>query len=334
MNRGSLTFILTLAAALGIAPEPTFGQDFYAGKRLTIVAGFAPGGGYDIYARLIAKHLGRHIPGNPTAIVQNMPGAGSLTAVKNLYVNAPQDGTVMTIFATALIQQSLSAPEVDVDFSKLRYVGSASASPLLCYAWHQTGIRTLDDLLKKEFIIGTASKGASSYIGGMLLKSMLNAPMKIIQGYTSTADTLIAIERRELDGDCGAWTNLSVDWLENKKVHPIVRFSKSVGKGMPDIPNLIDVVKTTEEKQIVALVTSPFEMGRPFVMGPDVPEDRLRLVRRAFDSMLKDPEFREDVEKSRVDVIGPMSGDELQAAVMAIYGTSKEVVMKATKAIE
>lgn len=334
MKRAIFTAAVALIFALSLAPESAVGQEFYSGKRITVVVGFAPGGGYDIYGRLVAKHLGKHVPGKPTAIVQNMPGAGSLTAVKHLYVNAPQDGTVMSLFSPALVQQSLSNPQVDADFSRLKYIGSASASPLLCYSWHQSGIRNLDDLLKKEFIIGTASKGASSYIGGRLLQSMLNAPVKIIQGYNSTADTLIAIERRELDGDCGAWTNLSPDWLENKKVNLLVRFSKAVGKGMPDIPNLIDVVKTTEEKQIVALVTSPFEMGRPFAMGPDVPDDRVRLLRRGFDAMVKDPEYLEDVEKQRVEAIGPMSGEDFQAAVNGFYSTSKEVVMKATKAID
>jgi tripartite-type tricarboxylate transporter receptor subunit TctC len=333
MMRSALTLGLTLGASLGLLSQPAAAQDFYAGKRITVVVGSAPGGGYDIYGRLFAKHIVKHVPGSPTAVVQNMPGAGSLTAVKHLFVNAPQDGTTISSFAPALIHQSLSNPEVDVDFGKLKYIGSASASPLLCYSWHQSGINNLDDLTKKPFVIGTATKGASSYIGGRLLQSMLNAPVKLVQGY-ETNSTLIAIERRELDGDCGAWTNLSKDWLENKKVNLLVRFSKSVGKGMPDIPNLIDVVNTEEQKQIVALVTLPFETGRPFTMGPGVPDDRVTLVRRAFDKMVKDPEYLEDVEKMRVESIGPMTGEDFQKMVAGIYNTSKDIVVKATKAID
>lgn len=329
----------TIATAVALvamthALTPAKADDFYAGKRLSIVAGFAPGGGYDSYARVLSRHIGRHVPGNPTTIVQNMPGAGSLTAVKHLYTTAPQDGTVMAIFNGALIQQALSNPDLGVDFTKMRFVGSASGLPLLCYAWHATGIKTLDDLRTKEFIIGSSSKGSSSYIGGALLKSMLRAPVKVVLGYPGTAETLIAIERGELHGDCGAWTNISPDWLANNKVTPIVRFSRSVGTGMPDIPHIADVVKTEEERQIIALVASPYEMGRLFIMGPDVPPDRLATLRAGFNATLKDPDFLADVEKARLEVIGPMTGEQVEASVRELYGTSKDIVVKAMKAIE
>jgi tripartite-type tricarboxylate transporter receptor subunit TctC len=326
---------LGLLAAAAAAGTVEAAEDFYKDKRITVVAGFTPGGGYDAYGRLLVRHLGKHIPGNPSLVLQNMPGAGSLTAVKHLYTNAPQDGTVMTIFNPGLIAQSLTPSEVDEDFTKLRFVGSATSEAILCYAWHTAGIKTLDDVLKqKEYIMGGASKGSTSYISGALLKATLKAPIRYVLGYPGTNELQLAVERGELHGDCGSWSSLPADWIEGKKIVPYIRFSKARVAGMPEVPNLVDLLKDPADRQTVNLITSAYEIGRPFVMSGNVPADRLALVRSAFVKMLADKEFLEEAEKAKRPIVAPMTGEQVDAMVKELYATPKDVVTKASKMIE
>ena len=331
----TMTVVLGLLAAVVASAGPSSAQDFYKDKRITIVAGFTPGGGYDAYGRLVMRHLGKHIPGNPSLVLQNMPGAGSLTAVKHLYTNAPQDGTVMTIFNPGLISQSLTPSEVDEDFTKLRFVGSATSEAILCYAWHATGIKSLDDLLKqKEYIMGGTGKGSTSYIGGAMLKGMLGAPIRYVLGYPGTNELQLAVERGELHGDCGSWSSITPEWVNEKKIVPYIRFSSAKVAGMPDIPNLVDVLKDPAQRQTVNLITAAYEIGRPFVMSGNVPADRLALVRSAFAKMLEDKEFLEGADKAKRPIVGPMTGEAVDALVKQIYATPKDVVAKASKVIE
>jgi tripartite-type tricarboxylate transporter receptor subunit TctC len=332
---------LSLAAAFGLAAAlnvtAAAAEDFYKGKRLTVVVGFTPGGGYDAYARLIARHYGRLIPGEPAVVVQNMPGAGSLTAVKYLSTTAPQDGTIMTAFNPGLIAQSLSTPqEVDIDFTKeTRFVGSATSEVRICYAWHASGVKTVEDLLKRDqFIVGATTKGSSSYINSSLLKNLLGAKIKHVVGYPGSAEQRLAIEQGELEGDCGAYGSIPEEWIRDKKIFPLVKFSRASVAGMPPMPAILDLVKTTEQKQILNLLLSASEIGRPYVVGPKVPAERLEILRRAFDRMIKDKEFLEEAEKTNREVIGPMSGEEVEAALKDIYATPKEIVAKAGAAIE
>jgi tripartite-type tricarboxylate transporter receptor subunit TctC len=336
MTKTMTVFALAgLAAAVAAGSPVSAADDFYKDKRITIVAGFTPGGGYDAYGRLVARHLGKHIPGNPSLVLQNMPGAGSLTAVKYLYTTAPQDGTVMTIFNPGLIAQSLTPTEVDEDFTKLRFVGSATAEAILCYAWHEAGIKTLDDVLKqKEYVMGGASKGSTSYISGALLKATLNAPIKYVLGYPGTNELQLAVERGELQGDCGSWSSLPPDWVEGKKIVPYIRFSKAQVEGMPEVPNLVDLLKDPAQRQTVNLVTSAYEIGRPFVMSGNFPAYHLAIVRKAFAEMLVDKEFLDEAAKSKRPVVGPMTGEQVDAMVKELYATPKDVVAKASKMIE
>lgn len=341
MIRSSLR-LLSLAAAFGLAAalnvaSAEAAEDFYKGKRLTIVVGFTPGGGYDAYARLIARHYGRLIPGEPNIVVQNMPGAGSLTAVKYLSTTAPQDGTVVTAFNPGLISQSLSSPqEVDIDFTKeARFVGSATSEVRICYAWHASGVKTIDDLLKRqEFIVGATTKGSSSYINSSLLKSLLGAKIKHVVGYPGSAEQRLAIERGELEGDCGAYGSIPEEWIRDHKAIPLVKFSRASVANMPPMPHILELVKTTEHKQILNLLLSASEIGRPYVVGPKVPPERLDILRRAFDRMVQDKEFLAEAEKTNREVIGPMSGEEIEASIKEIYATPKEIVDKAGKAVE
>ena len=200
-------------------PPGATAQDFYRGKTVTIVVGYSAGGGYDQYTRLLARHIGRHIPGNPNIVVQNMPGAASLTSVRYLSATAPKDGTVITMFDPGLILESLSAPErFNVKFSDYQWLGAMSREITLCYAWHATGIKTFDDMMKrKEFLIGLTAKGSAVYANGAVLRKLFKAPLRQIAGYPGSNEQRLAVERGELEGACASWSAIPQDWIVNQQ---------------------------------------------------------------------------------------------------------------------
>jgi tripartite-type tricarboxylate transporter receptor subunit TctC len=307
---------------------------FYAGKTINIIVGFSPGGGYDRYARLLARSLGKHIPGQPNVVVQNMPGAGSLVAVRSLDTTAPQDGTVMVAFNPGLIMQSLAEPEkVKLKFSDLAWVGSVSGDIRICYAWHATGLRTWDDIAKRdEFIIGGTAPGSSSYNNSATLKNVLGLNIRRVLGYPGSAEQRLAIERGELEGDCGSWSSINPEWRQSKKINPFVRFSRETTPDMPDMPYVGDLAKTAEQKEIIEFLTEASQFGTPYVMSKQVPPERLAVIRKAFIETTKDPEFLADAQKSQLPV-DPTPGDEAAKIVEALYKSPPELVAKAKEAI-
>lgn len=317
--------IVLATGAAGVAQA----QDF-KGKQVKVVVGFSPGGGYDAYGRLLARHIGRHIPGSPQVIVQNMPGASSMKAVKFLDAGAPHDGTVMTIFNPGLITQSMTNPEkVTIDFAKLRFVGSVSSDIRLCYFWGKSGIKSMEDVLKRpQIVMGATAIGSSSYINGALLRNMFGAKIKHVLGYPGSAEQRIAIERGELEGDCGAWGSTPQNWIKNKQINMVVRFSKASAPDMPSMPYIMDFVKTTEQRQILNVILAPSEIGRPFVMSAKNPAPALASLRNAFMATIKDKAFLAEAGKGNREVIGPMSGEEAETAIREIYATPKAVIAK------
>jgi tripartite-type tricarboxylate transporter receptor subunit TctC len=309
--------------------------DFYDGKTITIISGFSPGGGYDTYGRLVANHLGKHAPGTPSIIVRNMPGASSMKSVKYLYTTASQDGTTLTIFNPGLVEQSLTNPSVvDVDFTKLRFVGSVTSEVRVCYLTQARGIDSLDGFLKGGlFNFGATSTGATSYTGAALLKNLFGAQVKHVTGYPGSSEQRLALERGELDGMCGSWTSIPADWVRDKKVTPIVRFGRAEIDGWPKMPYIVDLAKTEEQRQILDLVLASSEFGRPFAMGPQVPETQLAIIRQAFDAMLKDSAFITEAEKRQLEIIAPMTGQEIESVIAKIYKTPPAVISKAAEAL-
>ncbi len=282
-------------------------------------------------AELVARHIGKYIPGKPVVIVQNMPGASSMKAIRYLDAGAPMDGTVMTIFNPGLIAQALTEPnKVKVDFTKLHFVGSVSSDIRLCYFWGKTGIRNWDDMLKRpQIVMGATATGSSAYLNGALLRNMFGAKIKHVLGYPGSAEQRIAIERGELDGDCGAWGSTPANWIHEKKINMIVRFSRASAPDMPEMPYILDMAKTNEQKQILNLVLAPSEIGRPFVMSAETPAGKLAVMRTAFMETVKDKAFLAEAEKGKREVIGPLDGEAAEAAVREIYKTPKAVIAKA-----
>jgi tripartite-type tricarboxylate transporter receptor subunit TctC len=329
INRRALALTLVLA---GLAAAPARAQDdFYKGKTVNIVVGFTAGGGYDVNARTVARHLGKHIPGNPNVIVQNMPGAGSLQSVRYLDATAPKDGTVTTVFNPGLITQSIVEPErVNLDFRKLAWLGIVTADYRVCYGFGPNGVKTWDDMMKrKEFILGSTAKGAGNYINGATLRLVFGAPVRQILGFPGSAEQRIAIERGELDGDCGSYSSLPADWIRDRKAHAFVRFTEKVPPEIPASAVFINTfTKTDEQRQILNVLNAADEVGRPFIMSRQVPAERLAILRKAFNDTMKDPAFLVDMEKQQLPV-NPATGEESEATVAKMTNVSPAVAAKA-----
>jgi tripartite-type tricarboxylate transporter receptor subunit TctC len=324
--------LLVLAlASLMAAPTLARADDFYKGKTFTIVVGFSPGGGYDVNARGLARHLSAHIPGNPNIIVQNMPGAGSLTSVRYLDVTAPKDGTAMTIFNPGLVTQSIMQPEkVQLDFRKFGWIGVITPDFRVCYGFGPNGVKSWDDMMhRKEFVLGSTARGSGNYINGATLREVFHAPIKQILGFPGSAEQRLAIERGELDGDCGSYSSIPIEWIRDGSAHPFVRFTE---QRPPEIPESVAYIgtfaKTDEQRQILDVLDASDEVGRPFIMSKQVPPDRVAILRKAFDDTMQDKEFLADMEKQQLPV-NPISGEEAETIVAKMMNAPPAVVAKA-----
>jgi tripartite-type tricarboxylate transporter receptor subunit TctC len=332
VGRGAawLVAMLVLAAGLGSARA----QDFYKGRTLTIVVGFSAGG-FDLNARLLARHIGRHIPGNPDVIVQNMPGAGTLKSVLYLDTNAPRDGTVVTTFNFGQIGESRLAPDkVKVDFRKFSWIGSISQDLSVCYTWSTLGLRTLAELRRHGTVhMGLTGVGTSSDINQKILKEIFKVAVQQVAGYPGSADERLAVERGELDGDCGAWSSLPEDWVAGAKINPVFRSAPVTAPDLPaDVPYVADIAPTAREADVIRLLTASGRLGRPFLASAGVPAERVALLRRAFDETMKDPDFIADARKGRWPV-SPQSGEEALRTVEGIYATPEDIVQAARKIV-
>ena len=311
-------------------------EDFYKDRTINIVVGFTPGGGYDAYGRQLARFLPDHIPGKPNIIVQNMPGAGSMTAVRALDFTQPKDGTVMVIFNPGLIVQSLAQPEkVPVDFSKYSFVGVVTPDFRVCYGYGPKGVTSWDDMMaRKEFILGGTGKGSGNYVNGATLREVFNAPIRQILGFPGSNEQRLAIERGELDGDCGSFHSLPASWLRDGKVHPFVRFTRDKESDMPDNARFIeDFAKTQDQRDLLAVLNAGDEVGRPFIVSRDVPADRLAILRKAFDSLMTDPVFKAEMAKQALPV-HPINGPVSDQMVARIMKTPRAIADKARKIFE
>ena len=326
-------FAAILLAAL---PAQVQAQDtFYKDKTISLVVGYSAGGGYDQYARMLARHYGRHILGNPNVIVQNMPGAASMTSVRYLDATAPKDGTVITTFDPGLITQMLTADKPVVRFSDFHWIGTLLRDIRICYAWGATGIRTMADVYKrKEFLIGVTAKGSNAYVNGAILRNVLKVPVRQISGYPGSAEQRMALERGELEGNCGSWTAMPPDWIAQKKFNSLLRFSEKRPADMPaDVPYVLDVAKTQEEKDVIDILNSPGELGRPFIVARQVPAERVAILRKALQATLKDEGFLTDAKKQKL-LLDPVEGEEAEKIMKTIYAAPPALVSKARAVLE
>ena len=304
-------------------------QEFYAGKTINLVVGYSAGGGYDQYARLLARHMGRYIPGNPNIVVQNMPGAATLNAVRHLSANAPRDGTAITMFDPGLILESLSQPDrYKLKLTNYQWIGGMSREVTICYAWHATGIRTIEDMLRrKEFLIGLTAKGSAVYANGRALQKLFNAPIRQIAGYPGSNEQRMAIERGELEGACASWSAIPQDWIRSKHINPLLKFAATQPANMPPTPYVNDLAKNDDERALLNILNAPGELGRPFIMAREVPRERVQLLITAFNRTLQDETLLAEAGKQLLP-IDLFSAAESERIIATIYAAPPELIRK------
>jgi len=323
-----------LAAFIGPARAQDV-ADFYRGKTVTLVIGFSAGGGYDLYARLLARHLGRHIPGEPNVVPQNREGAGSERATLYLYNAAAKDGSVIGTFSRSMAVAPLldNAP---FDATRFSWLGSISRDVSVCMTWHTSPIRTFDDMLAKPFTMGGLGKEADPNIFAMVLRNMLGARLKLVSGYPGTNDATLAMERGEVNGVCGiSWSTAKarhMDWIKAGEVNLPVQFGLSKQADIADVPAVIDLVKGDEQTKMVRLILAGQAMARPYAAPPGIPQDRRKALVAAFAATMEDPAFLADAQKLQADV-DPVTAAEIDTLLAEVYATPKDIVAKAAKAI-
>ena len=328
------TFVL--AAASGGAAHAQSVADFYRGKPLNLLIGVGVGGEYDTQARLIGRYIGKHIPGNPNVVVQNMIGASGLKMANHLYTLAARDGTYIGMLSNNLpMREVLGDKSIQFEATKFYWVGSMSPLVETIITWHTTGVATIEDARKQELVSGTSSKGSIHYIINMVMNDFLGTKFKMVTGYESGSAMNLALERGEIHSRVIAWSALKVtkpDWLAEKKIHILLQ-AGSKAKDLPDVPTLEELAHNDEERQIIELLSSADKIGRPMATTPEVPLDRVQALRGAFLAAMKDPDLLRDAEAARLDV-EPISGEEMQQIVENLRKTPPAALERARKLVD
>ncbi len=339
LRTGVPAMIISVLFAIMITGEARADSvaDFYKGERITLTVGYSAGGGFDTRARLVARFMGRYIPGNPDIVVQNMPGAGSKRLANHLYNVAPRDGTVIGSFNQTMATDNLfKVPGTEFDGRKFLWLGSLLKSPAICFAWKGSGIETMADLKSKKFIVGATGTGAPTYILPVTMNHFLGTQIEVIPGYKGSNGVMLAIEQREVQGICGTnWDSLVAtkpDWISEGKVTIIGQMGLAKDPALPDVPLMLDLVEDENDKAAWKLLFVNRSMANPFAAPPGLPEDRIQALRRAFDATVRDPEFLAEAEKLRMS-IRPNTGEEIDALLEQVYAAPAHVVDMAVEAL-
>ena len=316
--------VLALASAEAAPPS-------YAGKQIRMVIGSGAGGGYDVYARALSRTLAKYIPGNPTVVNENMPGAAGLNATNWTYAQAPKDGSVILATYNALLLEPLFGNKKALyDPTKFQWVGSIGKQQQICMTWYTSPVKTIEDAKKREVKVSATGATGNSATMPKLVDGLLGTKFKVIGGY-STSEARLAVERGEVDGICGlSWTTLSAsnpDWIQNKRMNVLLQTGAKRQPDLPNVPLLRELVKSPDDVAVLDLLQLPEEIGRPFAMPPGTPEDVVNVIRTAFDKTMRDKDFIAEAQKTHLE-IAPMSGGEMQTAIAKTYGTPKTVVAR------
>jgi tripartite-type tricarboxylate transporter receptor subunit TctC len=312
-------------------------SDFYRGKTITMVVGYTAGGGYDLYARALARHMARHIPGNPGFVVNNMPGAGSLTAANYLYSVAPKDGTVIGTIGRGLAMEPLiGKSNVQFDARRFTWIGSGTNEVSVCAVSSTSPVKTWEDVMTTPITVGGEGSGSDPDTFTILMRNLLGAKLQLVTGYPGGAEITLAIERGEVDGRCG-WSLSAINatrpqWIEQKRLRFLLQMSLERNPELPDVPTVVEKAKDQRQKDILKLVFSRQVMGRPFLGPPAIPDDRKLALRKAFDETMSDPEFLADAKKTGLEV-DPVSGADIDRLLAELYDTPKETLEMARAAI-
>ena len=323
-------FLLALGA-LFLASGAT-AQDFYAGKIVTLYIGFGPGGSHDLYGHLVARHLGRFLPGRPTLVAENMPGAGSFKAANYLYSVAPKDGTALGIVTqTVALEEALGTPGVAYKSAEFAWIGRATSILEIEFTWHSAPAKTMADVLRLETPVASTGPGSPSDGYPKLLNAVLGTKFKVITGYAASADALLAVERGEVDGASINWNaikNGKRDWLAGNKINILVQYELARSAELPDAPTILELAQNDEDRKVLAFYTGSTEVGRSFFAPPGLPPARIATLRVGFAAMLQDVAFRSDCSRSGCELL-PEAGERIQALIEATAHTPAAIVARA-----
>lgn len=330
--------LLIAMLALSVTPAAAQKKPSFAGKPIQLFIGYSAGGGYDVYARLVARYLGKHILGNPDVVPVNMPGAGSLRLANWLYNVAPKDGTAIGAVARGVAFEPLLNPgDAQYQATKFNWLGSANNEVSVCVAWNTSGITNLDQLKSKEITVGGTGGAADTDQFPKVINGVLGTKFKLVTGYPGGNDINLAMERGEVSGRCGwSWSSVLTtrpDWVKEKKINVLVQLAMQKTPDLPTIPLVIDLAKSKEDRQILSLIFARQTMGRPFVLPPSVPKAIVNELRLAFMDTMRDPQFKAEADKSKME-IEPVDGETIQKIVKEAYATPKDVVNKAVNLLK
>jgi tripartite-type tricarboxylate transporter receptor subunit TctC len=318
-------FVVMLLAALLAWPGAALSQkaveDFYRGKKIDLIIGYSSGGTYDLYARLVARHLGNYIPGKPLIVPRNMPGAGSRAAATWVYNVAPRDGTVLATADQSLsLQQAAGDKRMNFDTTKFIYIGNPNIENNTTATWHASGIKTIEDAKRREVTMG-ATGGSTSSQYPKAMNALLGTKFRIILGYPGGNDINLAMERGEVDGrgsnSWQSWKSTRAHWIAERKINILVQIGLKKADDLPDVPLLMDLAANAEDRELLRLLSASTSVGRPIFTTPDVPAERVEALRRAFGAMVSDPTFLAQARKENFE-IDAVSGETLQKLVAEI----------------
>ncbi len=325
--------IALLVVGLLVAPPARADgvADFYRGKTISVLIGVNVGGGYDFEARLLARFMRSHIPGNPMLLPQNVVGAGGIKMANYLYAFAPQDGTALGMFPDTLVAaQAVGTEGVQYDANRFSWVGSMSTSPVTLAVWHTAGVQSIDDARKQEIVVAASNKGAITYTFPHMLNELLGTRFKIVSGYQGNSTMTIAMERGEVQGvtnSWDSWKSFNPEWVRDKKIKVLVQ-SEPKSSELADVPSVLELARNDADRGVMALIISGDALGKPMATAPKVPPERVQALRDAFDATIKDPAFIEAAAAARVE-INPIRGLTLQATVEKVLATPKNLAERA-----
>ena len=300
-----------------------------AGRTVQVIVGFGPGGGFDLWGRLVARHIGRHLSGNPTVVVHNMPGAGGFIAANNIYNVAPKDGTAMALVASSTpLGPIFGAAGARFDSTRFTWLGTPTIDTNTCVAFNgpQVKVRTLNDLYETELVVGGTGPGAGTYAWPKGLSGLLGMKFKVIGGFPSASNVLLAMERGEIEGVCvTGLVNLRPDWISNKTVNVLFQGGAASSTALKGVPFVADLAKTPEQRAAIEFLYAGENIGRPFFAPPDMPADRAKMLQDAFMATMRDPEFLADAKKQKLDV-EPRDGAHIAEVIRKAFATPKSIV--------
>jgi tripartite-type tricarboxylate transporter receptor subunit TctC len=328
-RRVALAALLCLAAPAAYAQT---GEGLFAKKTITIFIGNTAGGSYDLYGRLVSRHLGKHLPGNPTVIASNMPGAGTLKAANFIYSAAPKDGTAIGIVTETLaLEQAVSNPAVQFDATKFLWVGRAASSNNIHFQWHTAKVQSIEEAKKTESAVAAAGAGNISEVVPKLLNAVIGTKFKVISGYPASAEGMLAMERGEVEGTASSWASVKVtrqQWLAEKKIKIILQDVPTSSKDLPDVPALGELGDNADDKAILGLYASGGAVGRAFMLPPGTQPAAVKALQEGFAAMMKDPEFLAEADKANLE-IDYSSPEALEQEMRKTLGTQAQVIARA-----